>query len=79
MMIMIIMDMMKTKSVKNKSAILKEMYHMKNEGEQSRETLLNIIASYIRMIDFAGGDYPAIVLNDIKVSAEYVLKRNNYA
>ena len=51
---------------------------MQNNDEQSRETLLDIIASYVRMIDFAGGDYPVVVLDDIRASAEYVLKRNNY-
>ena len=51
---------------------------MQNNNEQSRETLLDLIASYLRMIEHDDGKYPSAVLNDIKASAEYVLKRNNY-
>ena len=38
--------------------------------------LLNVIESYKRMIDNAGGRYPVATLDDIKYSAAAVLRAN---
>lgn len=48
------------------------------EEEQTKEELLDIIASYVRMIDNDQYNYPAAVLGDIKASALYILERNKY-
>ena len=49
---------------------------MRKEREQTRKELLDIIESYVQMIKRDNNTYPTVVLNDICVSAEYVLKRN---
>ena len=43
---------------------------------QSRETLLNVLESYKRMIERDNGNYPAVVLNDIYSSIKAVLECN---
>lgn len=46
------------------------------ETEQTRETLLEILQSYKRMIEHSSEKYPTVVLNDIHASINYVLERN---
>ena len=48
---------------------------MKKE-EYTKDMLLNVIASYIRMIENNAGKYNAATLDDIKHSARAVLKAN---
>jgi hypothetical protein len=42
------------------------------------EQLLDVIASYYRMIRRSGAEYPAVVLDDIQKSTAGVLKANGY-
>jgi len=49
-----------------------------NKKEYTREELLDIIGSYMRMIERDDGEYPLAVLSDIQASANSVLKANNY-
>lgn len=44
---------------------------------QDRETLLYILYSYKIAIE-RGGDFPAVTLDDLRASINYVLQRNNY-
>lgn len=44
----------------------------------TKETLLDIIGSYLKQIDNNGGKYPSVVLNDLKASMRYILKVNEY-
>ena len=44
---------------------------------QDRETLLYILYSYQNMIE-RGGDFPAVTLDDLRASINYVLRRNDY-
>jgi hypothetical protein len=46
------------------------------EPEQSRETLLDILESYLRQIHRHGNQYPNCTLSDLEASFKYVLKRN---
>lgn len=46
-------------------------------NEYTCEQLLRVLQSYARMIDRDNGQYPKVVLSDIRVSIEYVLKQNN--
>lgn len=45
-------------------------------GQYTREQLLDVMASYIRMIEHDNGKYPTVVLDDIKCSITAVLKAN---
>jgi hypothetical protein len=42
------------------------------------EQLLDVIASYYRMIQRSGAEYPAVVLDDIQKSIVHVLNKNGY-
>lgn len=42
----------------------------------TREQLLDIMSSYLRMIERDNGEYPAVVLDDIAKSIKYVLEKN---
>jgi hypothetical protein len=44
----------------------------------TKETLLDIIGSYLKQIDNNGGKYPSVVLSDLKASMRYILKVNEY-
>lgn len=46
--------------------------------EMTREKLLDVLASYQRMIERDNWTYPTVVLDDIAQSIKYVLARNNY-
>ena len=46
--------------------------------EMTREELLDVLASYQRMIERDNWTYPTAVLDDIAHSIKYVLARNNY-
>ena len=48
------------------------------EKEQTREELLDVIASYLKMIERDDYTYPTAVLCDIKASCKYILERNKY-
>ena len=50
---------------------------MKKE-KYTTEQLLNIIKSYYILIQRGGEDFPAVVLDDIKKSVEYVLQKNDW-
>ena len=49
-----------------------------NNKEYTREQLLNVIASYQRMIERSGTEYPTVVISDIFYSIKAVLDKNNY-
>ena len=40
-----------------------------------RNTLIEILKSYQRMIERGGKEYPAVTLDDIRVSIDYVLSK----
>lgn len=42
----------------------------------SRHALLDILKSYLTMIERSGKEYPTVVLGDITASIKYVLKEN---
>ena len=44
----------------------------------TREELLKVIAGYSCMIQRSGKDFPAVVLDDIQKSIQFVLKTNCY-
>lgn len=44
----------------------------------TREQLLEVMAGYARMIDRNGGQYPSVVLDDIRKSINAVLATNEY-
>ena len=44
----------------------------------TKEVLLNIMGSYLKQISRDNGKHPAVVLNDIKNSIQYVLTVNEY-
>lgn len=44
----------------------------------TREQLLDIMSSYLRMIKRDGCEYSEIVLDNIAKSIQYVLEKNNY-
>ena len=48
-----------------------------NNKKQDRETLLYILYSYKIVIE-RGGDFPAVTLDDVLKSINYVLRRNDY-
>lgn len=48
------------------------------ESDYTKETLLDIIASYRLMIKRSGSEFPTVVLGDIYASAGAVLQTNNY-
>ena len=50
---------------------------MQKNQEQNRETLLDILESYKRMIDRDEGKHPTAVLSDIEHSIKAVLRQNN--
>ena len=45
---------------------------------QDRETLLSVLYSYKIQIERNGGDFPAVTLDDILSSINYILQRNDY-
>ena len=49
---------------------------MKAEKGYSKEDLLNILVCYYRMIKRDNGQYPGAVIDDLRVSIEYVLEKN---
>lgn len=49
-----------------------------NDKKQDRETLLYILYSYKIQIERNGGDFPAVTLDDLRASINYVLQRNDY-
>lgn len=51
---------------------------MSKECQYTREQLLNVMQSYLNMIQKDDGQYPTVVLDDIAKSIEYVLKQNGY-
>lgn len=50
---------------------------MKKE-HYTKDILLDVMGSYLRQIERGGTDYPAVVLDDIKKSINFVLKTNDY-
>lgn len=42
------------------------------------EQLLDVLGGYFRMIQHSGGEYPAVVLDDITKSIVHVLNKNGY-
>ena len=44
--------------------------------EYTREQLLDVLKSYLRMINNDNGQYPQVVLSDIQKSIEFVLEQN---
>ena len=40
-----------------------------------RNTLIEVLKSYQRMIERSGKEYPRMTLNDIRVSIDYVLSK----
>lgn len=44
----------------------------------TKETLLDIMGSYLRQISRDNGEHPTAVLSDLKASMQYVLKVNGY-
>lgn len=50
---------------------------MKKE-KYTADRLLDVIASYYRMIQRSGAEYPAVVLDDIQKSIVHVLNKNGY-
>lgn len=51
----------------------------KTENVYTRETLLDVLESYARMIkreNSNGNEYAVVVLDDIRASIEFVLSRN---
>ena len=51
---------------------------MAKECQYTREQLLKVMGGYLTMIERDNGKYPAVVLDDISKSIEYVLKQNDY-
>ena len=48
---------------------------MKNKCAYDRKTLIDIMKSYLIQIKRDGKTYPAVVLDDLRVSLEYVIKK----
>lgn len=48
------------------------------KSDYTKETLLDVLSSYHRMIERSGEEYPTVVLGDIKKSIESVLRVNEY-
>ena len=46
--------------------------------EYTREQLLDVLGSYLCMINRSGDEFPTVVLSDIKASCKTVLKANSY-
>ena len=44
----------------------------------TKETLLDVMGSYLRQIHRDNGKYPTVVLSDIEASIKYVLSVNEY-
>ena len=44
----------------------------------TKETLLDVIGSYLKQIERSGERHPTVVLNDLETSMKYVLKVNGY-
>lgn len=44
----------------------------------TKETLLDVIGSYLRQIKRNGKEYPTVVLSDLEASMKYVLQVNQY-
>lgn len=42
----------------------------------TKEQLLDIMSSYLRMIKRDNGEYPTVVLDDIEKSIKFVLEKN---
>lgn len=47
-------------------------------SDYTKPVLLDVLGSYLRMIERSGDEYPTVVLNDIRSSIKFVLKTNNY-
>ena len=58
--------------------IMKTMTMEEANKEMTREELLDVLASYHRMIERDNWTYPTYVLGDIFHSIKYVLARNHY-
>lgn len=64
----------------------KEMEEMRNDismqemrkNAYTKETLLDVIGSYLCMINRNGKEYPTVTLHDLESSMKYVLKVNEY-
>lgn len=48
------------------------------EKSYTREDLLEVLASYDRMIDRNAKEYPTACLSDIQASIQFVLEANQY-
>lgn len=44
----------------------------------TKEVLLDVLGSYLRLIERNGEEYPTVVLSDLKASITSVLKANEY-
>jgi predicted ATP-dependent serine protease len=53
-------------------------YNEMTKAVYTKNTLLDIMGSYLRQISRDDGKHPTVVLNDIKNSIQYVLKVNEY-
>ena len=62
--------------------IWKEITQVKMDEMRKRvytkETLLDVIGSYLRQIKLNGKEYPTVVLADLESSMKYVLRVNQY-
>ena len=45
--------------------------------KSTKHDLLQILENYLIMIERDKGEHPAVVLDDIRVSIKYILKKNN--
>lgn len=50
---------------------------MKKE-KYTKDQLLDVLASYYRMIQRSGAEFPTVVIDDIEKSIIHVLKKNDY-
>lgn len=48
------------------------------KDDYTKDVLLDVLGSYLRMINRSGDEYGAVVLQDIKASIKHVLKINGY-
>lgn len=51
---------------------------MVKECQYTREQLLDIMNAYLTLIKRDDGEHPAVILNDIAKSIQYVLEKNRY-
>lgn len=56
---------------------MKTMQEMR-KAVYTKETLLDIMGSYLRQISRDNGEHPTAVLSDLKASMKYVLEVNEY-